>query len=132
MHAASMHENFPDLPVIMSGGRAWEGITEAAAMAAWWSNQVMLTGQLLLESKSMTTRQNAYWVARLCEREGFRRVALVTCDFHMPRATQLFLAQGLEVVPCAATTIRSRREKLGLYLREWGARLLAPWETKNP
>jgi vancomycin permeability regulator SanA len=64
---------------------------------------------------------------------GVTRVIIVTSDFHLPRA--LFLARhlGLDAygVP-ASTEVMSRRQRLGLWVREYVARHLATWDVWFP
>ena len=51
---------------------------------------------------SMTTRENARYAARWLAARGHREIALVTCDWHMPRAARLFRDAGLFVTPLPA------------------------------
>jgi vancomycin permeability regulator SanA len=64
---------------------------------------------------------------------GVDRLIIVTSDFHLPRA--LFLARrlGLDAygVP-ASTEVRSLRQRLGLWAREFVARHLATWDAWFP
>lgn len=118
----------PHLPVILSGGRKWDGVSESAVMHAWWRASGALSIHLVTEDSSLTTRQNAVEVARLCEKLGYRRIVLVTCDFHMARASRLFRRQGLWVTPAPAHKKRTPVEGLRLKLREWGAEILGHYE----
>ena len=64
------------------------------------------------ERASRNTRENARFTARLLESRGVRRVTLVTCEWHLPRAAALFREHGLDVeaVPVAPgpSTLRVR------------------------
>jgi uncharacterized SAM-binding protein YcdF (DUF218 family) len=51
------------------------------------------------DDSSRDTAENARNMAPLLQREGIRRIALVTDATHMPRAAPLFRAAGFEVVP---------------------------------
>jgi uncharacterized SAM-binding protein YcdF (DUF218 family) len=51
------------------------------------------------EEESRNTWQNARYSGRILEREGIRRVLLVTHAWHMPRAVASFRGQGLDPVP---------------------------------
>ena len=84
--------------VIASGGRAWEGIVEADAMADALVALGVPAGAVVRERASFTTRENALFTAALCARRGIGKVALVTCVWHLRRASKLFEAHGLEVV----------------------------------
>lgn len=119
---------YPTLPVILSGGRKWDGASESQVMQAWWQDAGALPATLLTEDSSLTTRQNAAEVARLCEKLGYRHIVLVTCDFHMARATRLFRRQGLVVTRAPAQKERALMERVRLSFREWGAEILGHFE----
>ncbi len=123
--------------VVMSGGKTWAGDSEAEVMAAWWRTSES-TGdstsavELLLESGSLTTRQNALYTARLLRPRSVRRIGLVTCDYHMWRAGWLFRSQGFLVVPLAARVERTWAERTRLALRESLACCLSGFERTRP
>lgn len=122
--AAEMHRTLPGLPVIMSGGKSWDGFQESQVMAAWWRAEGRETAALFAENDSHSTRENALRVAELCARLGYRHVALVTCDFHMKRARWLFARQRLQVTAIPADSGLRPLGRLRLHLREWGAAVL--------
>lgn len=77
---------------------------------------------LFLESASETTFENAWFSAALLAARGARRISLVTCDYHVPRASRLFRKMGFDVESVPAPTpdmtpFRRRR----LALRELGS-----------
>lgn len=106
--------------VIMSGGKMWNGRSEARAMTDWWTTFGAPT-RILLEEESLDTLENARQTQRLLASLGSRAIALVTCDFHMRRAALLFRERGLSVEEVPARFERSRAERIRLALREWGA-----------
>lgn len=58
------------------------------------------------EERSHTTRQNAFFSAKILRESGIQRVAVVTHAWHMPRALDVFRETGLELLPaptCAHT-----------------------------
>lgn len=124
------HGENPELPIIMSGGKKWDGMSECAAMAEWWRRKSTSSAPVLEENHSLTTRQNSHWVAQLSRKRGFSHVILVTCDFHMRRARRIFEDDGLRVTPLAASHERGLSERLRLGVREWGAILLRPFEPR--
>lgn len=128
LRARAVHQRFPHLPLIMSGGKAWQGVREAEAMARWWIHEHQDPCQPHVDLDSTTTKENAYWVGQICERLGYRHIVLVTCDFHMPRARALFVEQGLVVTEACAHHQRTLLASAKLLLREWGARALGPFE----
>ena len=62
------------------------------------------------EDQSMDTGDNARLSATMLKAEGIERIVLVTHALHMPRARQLFAAQGLSVV-AAPTDFRGRNRQ---------------------
>lgn len=107
--------------VLFSGGKRWDGRTEAAVMAEWWTRAAGEVAETIQEQESLTTLENAIWSTRLLKERGIEDVALVTCDFHMHRAQLLFRREGLRVLPFPAHHRRPWRERVRLGLRELGA-----------
>ena len=73
--------------------------SEARATAVFLSDLGVPASALLLEERSLNTRQNASFSAELLKARGINRILLVTSALHMPRAMALFEAQGLQVTP---------------------------------
>jgi uncharacterized SAM-binding protein YcdF (DUF218 family) len=83
-----------------------------------------------MELESLTTGHNARAVAKVFRERGWQRAALVTCDWHIPRAQALFERAGIACIPMPAASPRvsfgvrswrSFRERVSLAL-EWGRR----------
>ena len=89
--------------LILSGGAVsfltGSSLPEAARMARLAAELGVEPGQLLLESRSRNTRENAVHTARLLEERGLKRVLLVTSARHMPRAAAVFRKAGVDLVP---------------------------------
>ena len=83
--------------LIVSGGRSWDGVVEADAMAEALVRLGVPPEVIVRERASLTTRDNARFTAASCARRGIGSVALVTCGWHLPRARMYFEAEGLEV-----------------------------------
>ena len=77
--------------------------------------------EIVAESSSRTTHENAVETTKLLKARGFNRIALVTHELHMRRAMACFAAQGLEVVPVAC-----REQGRG---GPWTARVFLPSST---
>jgi uncharacterized SAM-binding protein YcdF (DUF218 family) len=82
---------------VACGGRAWNGLVEADAMARALALAGVPEAAIVRERCSFDTRDNARFTAALLARRGLRRVLLVTCAWHLPRAERLFRRAGLEV-----------------------------------
>jgi uncharacterized SAM-binding protein YcdF (DUF218 family) len=106
--------------VLACGGKAWRGVREADALAAYLIERGLPESSIERELESRSTRQNAHHAAALLLPRGVRRVRLVTCDFHMDRATRCFEGAGFTVEPLPAlspavamskTLVREARER---------------------
>ncbi|MCA9639568.1 MAG: YdcF family protein, partial [Myxococcales bacterium] len=76
--------------VIVSGGKRWQGISEAQAMRHELE-RLGVPGELILEeARSCSTRENAFFSRALLDAHAIDHIRLVTCDFHMRRAAGLF------------------------------------------
>ena len=111
--------------VVVSGGRRWDGRTEAERLARELMRRGVPESALLLEQASLTTRDNAVFSARLLAPLGLHRIGLVTCDWHLARALWSFRREGFDAEGVAAISppLPSHRRALRL-LRERGAWLL--------
>lgn len=108
--------------VIVSGGRRWNGVAEADALA----DALVLAGvpreALVLERESQTTHENAVMTARLLGADSKRSVGVVTCDWHLPRALYCFERAGLTASGLGAVSPPlSPARRLYRTLREQGA-----------
>lgn len=90
--------------VVVSGGRRWRGQLEAEVLGRALEARGVPSSSLLFESESLNTLENARGCARLLLPLGVRRVGLVTCDFHLPRALWTFRRAGFDPEPLAATS----------------------------
>jgi uncharacterized SAM-binding protein YcdF (DUF218 family) len=90
--------------VVLSGGRVWWGHAEASVMRRELLKAGLPQVSLVSELCSLNTWENARYCRRIGVARGFRRIALVTCDFHMARAVQNFAAFGFDCVQRAAVT----------------------------
>lgn len=88
-----------NIPIILSGGSPLGSLPEAEVMRQLLVELGVDARSILTEVHSRDTHENALYVKELCEKKAFRRVALVTSAYHMPRAVESFRNVGLEVVP---------------------------------
>lgn len=125
---AARSKNEQPISVVVSGGRAWEGKREADVMADWLMARGVPRHALILETESLTTRENARKVAVILEDRGFQRIGLVTSDFHMRRAAWLFRREGTSVTPFPAPSNLGFLTETRVVLREICAHVLGRFE----
>jgi uncharacterized SAM-binding protein YcdF (DUF218 family) len=106
--------------LLVSGGRRWNGLVEADALADALVERGVPREALLRERKSRTTHENAVESARLLLPKGQTRVAVVSCDFHLRRALYCFRRAGFDAegfgapsppLPPFRTWLRALRER---------------------
>lgn len=88
--------------ILVCGGKAWSGVREADAMAAYLLASGVAESALSRELWSRSTRQNAKFAGHLLLPRGISRIGVVTCDWHMPRALACFRRAGFQPEPIAA------------------------------
>lgn len=97
--AASLARQYPDLPLVVSGGQTFDNGTnraEADATVALLEQLGVASTQIVRERTSRTTAENAM---RSGVMAGEGRWILVTSAFHMPRAVGTFRQAGFDVIP---------------------------------
>lgn len=106
--ATAYHDGLAPI-VLVSGGKRWDGLREADAFAAALVALGVPETAILRERRSHSTRQNARFSAGMARASGFGRLALVTCDWHLPRAAAAFRRSGFDVEPIPALAPESVR-----------------------
>jgi len=116
--------------ILVSGDNRAHSYNEPQAMRKWLIKRGVPVERVVSDFAGRRTYDS---LKRAQAVFGVTRVIIVTSDFHLPRA--LFLARhlGLDAygVP-ASTEIMSRRQRLGLWIREYVARHLATWDVWFP
>lgn len=88
--------------VIASGGRHWNGLVEADVMARELLSRGVPEHAIVRERCSLTTCDNARFTVAAMARRGITHAAVVTCDWHLPRAVALFRRAGVSAEGVAA------------------------------
>lgn len=114
--------------LIFTGGTPDGRPTEAAAMRAIALSAGVPDERITLESASTTTLENA---ARCAELFTEREVLLVTCDFHLARASAIFREAGFTVWPVPSRRLLSRADRARLMTKETAAMLARPSLLKH-
>lgn len=106
---------------LLLSGRSPEAQTMARLAIGFGAQEA----QLVLESESRSTFENA---ARAAESlQGEREILLVTCDFHLARATAHFRRRGFWVWPVASLRSLTAGKRLQVTGKELAALLRRPW-----
>jgi uncharacterized SAM-binding protein YcdF (DUF218 family) len=105
LHAAELYQRGGACPVLVSGGKVdpdMPGPAFAEAMRAYLLQLNVQASNLILETNSRNTYENAVESCKLLEQHNIRKIVLVTDALHMNRAVACFRKQGLEVIaaPC--------------------------------
>ena len=90
--------------IVPSGGRRWGEHVEAEVLARAFVSAGVPESRIFPELSSLTTFENAMFSAALLRRLSARRVTVVTCAWHMPRALSSFRAAGIRAVALPAPT----------------------------
>ena len=101
-YEVSASQGAPFGRLVVSGGRTWDGVVEADAMRDELVRRGVPASSVLRERCSLSPRDNAWHSAQLLGRlcpAGRQPFTLVTCDWHMRRASALFQREGLSVEP---------------------------------
>ncbi len=110
--------------VIVSGGNGFREPT-ALTMRDFIQSQGVPADSIMVETSSLTTRQNALNLRPLLEKLPGRKV-LVTSDYHMFRARRVFASLGLEVLPLPVPNVEKH---VGTWFERWSAFLTLALET---
>jgi uncharacterized SAM-binding protein YcdF (DUF218 family) len=98
------------LPIIVTGGRAYDDADSAAAtVAKRFMMDLGVPGNLItVEDRARDTAQNARLTAAICRQQGFSRPILLTAAYHLKRAQMAFGAAGLHVTLFPTNFLGSR------------------------
>jgi uncharacterized SAM-binding protein YcdF (DUF218 family) len=86
-------------PLVMCTGGGHSEVPEAQAMGRLLQEWGVPSESILLEQKSLNTRENALFSYPVLNARGIRHILLVTSAMHMPRAAAVFRKAGFEVSP---------------------------------
>lgn len=97
--ALASAEKYPEALIVCSGGgtaKNNKSVTEAGQMAQWLIDKGIAKDRIVVEDKSMSTTGNARNTCSILA-ESYPQIthlAIVTTDYHLPRACLLFHAQA--------------------------------------
>ena len=87
------------LPIIFSGGYATSTRSTANIAKKILEQMGVNSKDIFIDNKSFDTNQNAIYTAKICRKQNFRKIILVTSAYHMRRAVMLFKKHNLDVIP---------------------------------
>jgi uncharacterized SAM-binding protein YcdF (DUF218 family) len=102
LHAYDVYRAGPPRFLILTGGIVdpqREGPTLAEAMRDFMQQMGVPEQDLILETESRSTYENALYSAKVLGRRGVEKIILVTDATHLDRSTRCFAAQGIQAVP---------------------------------
>jgi len=95
-------------PLILSGGRIFGRTAEAQIAKRTLLSLGVSEKDIITESKSVDTYENALFVKEIADAYKMSRIVLVTSAYHMKRSHLLFGRHFREIVPYPAGHITSR------------------------
>jgi uncharacterized SAM-binding protein YcdF (DUF218 family) len=113
LRAADLYEQGPRCPVVVAGGDMdpdKPGPTVAEAMGEFLTRYGIPAEDMVLETTSESTYENALECRKLFESRSIRRVILVTDAIHLRRAEMCFRKQGIQVLPVGCLYAASQFE----------------------
>ncbi len=99
----------PGSKMIVSGGRVFDPLPEAKTLAAAAQVLGMKGDDIIMESDSKDTKDQALLIKKIV---GENRFVLVTSASHMPRAMALFRKVGMDPIPAPAGHVLKQKRQL--------------------
>lgn len=103
------------LPILVTGGKLPRTSRSEAEIMAGIAESEFGLAVRWQEDQSMDTADNARLSAAMLKAEDIKRIVLVTHAFHMPRAQQLFAAEGLSIVTAPTDFRGQNRQPLSIF-----------------
>lgn len=102
LYAGKLYRDKKAPRLILSGGRVdWRpsSTSEAEDMAILLETMGVPRSAMLLESRSLNTRENAVYSQEMMKTEKIQKILLVTSALHMPRSMLIFKKLGIDAIP---------------------------------
>jgi uncharacterized SAM-binding protein YcdF (DUF218 family) len=112
LYGAKLYQDGVAPKIILSGGRIqWYGSKsgEAENMATILELFGIPRTDMILESRSLNTHDNAIFTREILQTEQFKRILLVTSAAHMPRAIAIFRHLKIDAIPAPTDFMVSDR-----------------------
>jgi uncharacterized SAM-binding protein YcdF (DUF218 family) len=102
--AAELYHDGVAGKIICSGGVGKYPPAEAEVGKQFLMKAGVAERDIIMESGSVSTSEQAVRIRKICDQEGFQSIALVTSFFHEKRAMQLFRSAGFANIQDARCT----------------------------
>jgi uncharacterized SAM-binding protein YcdF (DUF218 family) len=112
IYGAKLYQDGAAPKIILSGGRIqWYGgdSSEAESMATILELFDIPRTDMILESRSLNTHDNAIFTKEILQREQLKRILLVTSAAHMSRSLAIFRRAKIDAIPAPADFMVSDR-----------------------
>ena len=109
LHAARLYRA-GKAPVVIATGGASNSTPEAYVMKVLLKEWGVSEENIVIETESLNTFQNAVNTKPLLDKRGLESVLLVTSAIHMPRALATFQTLGINVIPSPTDYIQEDRK----------------------
>lgn len=112
VYGAKLYQEGAAPKIILTGGRIdWYGgdSSEAESMATILELFDIPRDDMILESRSLNTHDNAIFTKEILEQEQFKKILLVTSAAHMPRSLAIFRRAKIDAIPAPADFMVSDR-----------------------
>lgn len=91
-----IHRRHPEAKLLLSGGNVFDPVPEAVTMARVAEEMGVSENDIMLETRSKDTKDQAQFIKSIV---GGERFILVTSASHMPRSMAMFRKLGMNPVP---------------------------------
>lgn len=129
IYAAELYKQGKASFILVSGGNIpsldARTTTPAADMASLLSLLGVPQEVIWQQPNSANTAEDAQFSSQLLRDNGITRVILVTSAIHMPRSVELFLAQGIQVIPAPVDYTVTQEVWNNLWGGNWQEMVLA-------
>lgn len=134
VHSVQLYKLGKVKKLILTGGSATvigEKVSEATTVARYLSDLGIPEQDVLVESISRNTHENALQTKALLEKLNMKdaRCLLVTSAFHQPRATRCFQKVGVDVTPIATDAFVPNRKDNPLKYLTPSSKVFYHWEA---
>jgi len=112
VYGARLYQEGAASKILLTGGRvSWYGgeSSEAESMATILELFDIPRKDMILESRSLNTHDNAVYTKEILQREKLNKVLLVTSAAHMPRSIAIFRREDIDAIPAPADFMISDR-----------------------